>query len=175
MKGFDHHHKSNYINVIIRSLYEEVKSRRVFSVTAGNDQFVLSFSSKWYFQSKIKVIMFYAGWQYIVLYLDAGLSTGGIDVIWYLSYINAFAPSSVPAHCGVYLLSFAVIPGSALSSMALIRDQAKTLWLTGTPRLRGGSVDQALCVSHKSTLEFRFLGFSAAFTNICICVTKSFA
>ncbi len=82
MKGFDHHHKSNYINVIIRSLYEEVKSRRVFWVTAGNDQFVLSFSSsKWYFQSKIKVILFYAGWQYIVLYLDAGLSTGGIDVI----------------------------------------------------------------------------------------------
>ncbi len=77
MKGFDHHHKSNYINVIIRSLYEEV-----YWVTAGNYQFVLSFSSsKWYFQSKIKVILFYAGWQYIVLNLDAGLLTGGIDVI----------------------------------------------------------------------------------------------
>lgn len=82
---------------------------------------------------------------------------------WYLSYINAFAPSSVPAHCGVYLLSFAVIPGSALSSMALIRDQAQTLWLTGTPRLRGGSVDQALCVSHKSTLVFRFVGSFCSF------------
>lgn len=73
----------------------------------------------------------------MLLYVDCGLSNQVVLKSRVYHFINS--PASLQCLCSllcVYLLSFAVIPGSALSNMALIRDRVKTL-VNSYPKTKG--------------------------------------
>lgn len=157
------------LNITHMPLYDDT-GQTVGLMSQMSTDIGISFSSKCIEMSRLRTYTFlYSGVvgmvynfsQSLLKLLFVSMSLGnccpklyglaGCALVCGHSYILCF---SSPAHCSVCIyLSFAVIPGSALSRcfhpQALLRDQA--LWVAGTPRLRRGIVNPPFWVKKKQT------------------------